>query len=733
MKAADLSSSTPQPQRFGSLRNKLFLPFILLVLSLCGAAVWGSMHLLEAAVKESTDERLSAAREVLYREFKTQEILLQNYAVIVQQLQSLAERVPGDEEPDTPLRQLLATLKDADISATLYPVSDNGPGPRHSMTLLFDQVRRSGRARFGYLEEIDGGPVLAVAAPVFADGQLAKIILLKSSLGDIFLRKATAPLNISATLMSVNGQVLAKSRPDSPALELTPEQFLQVSQGQPLFIDQAGDSGLERHLISIIPFGTNDRALLSLQTPLQKSIAAQSETLQGMILVMIALVVLGTFIYFHKIRIITHTAGELRNAAHTIARGNLNYRIREIPNDELGQIAVSLNQMATELENTYHERASRDIEKALAQQENATKMVLEKQERERTKLNTELGIIQREASALYQLNQAMIAAMDLDAFYDRILQMVNEVLTFDLIVLLVYNPGESTLEVVRTAGMRPETPKDMHFTLNQGVTGEASQNQRMIYIKNVAQDRDTLRGYGQLVIRGSMVSVPLVVKSRLVGVLNIHKKQLDAFSPAERKLIQAVANQTAIATDHAQLYERSREQSNTDESTGVASRRHFQEILKREVAQARRFTSIFSILMCDIDGFKKHKSAMGDILAEALLRQVAQTLLKNTRGIDLVGRFGNDQFIILLPKTDKHGAFAAAEKLRKCLNSEDFSKGLHIELELKVSLSFGVTEFPSDSRNIYELLNLADRALYAAKQNGCNCTVAWEGSASLSD
>ncbi|MGW8312130.1 MAG: diguanylate cyclase [Desulfuromonadales bacterium] len=733
MKAADLPSTTPPTQRFRSLRNKLFLPFILLILLVCVAAVWGSMQLLEMAVKQSTDERLAAAREVLYREFKKQEILLQHYAVIVQQFQTLTEQAPGDDQLDRPQRKLLETLKDANISAAYYPVDDHGPGARHSLTLLFDQVRRSGRARFGYLEESDGGPVLAVAAPVLLNGQLAKIILLKSSLGDTFLRNATATLNISATLMSMNGQVIARSRPDSAELKLTPEQFQRVGQGQPLFIDHTGDSGLERYLFTMIPFGSSDRALLSLQTFLQKSIDAQSETLQGMILVMIALVVLGTFIYFRKLSTITQTAGELRNAAHTIARGNLNYRIHDIPNDELGQVAASFNQMAIELEKTYHERASRDIAAALAQQENETKTVLEKQERERSKLNAEMGIMQREASALYQLNHAMIAAIDLEAYFDRMLQMVNEGLEFDLLVLLVYNPGESTLEVARTAGLRAESLQDLHFTLNQGITGEAAQNQRMIYLKNVEQDRDKLSGYRHLVTRGSMVSVPLVVKSRLVGVLNMHKKQPDAFSPAERKMIQAVANQTAIAIDHAQLYERSREQSNTDELTGVASRRHFQEILKREVAQARRFTTVFSILMCDIDGFKEHKSAIGDILADALLRLVARSLLKNTRGIDLVGRFGNDQFILLLPKTDKNGAFTAAEKLRKSLGTEDFSRDLHTELELKITLSFGVTEFPSDSQNIYELLNLADRALYAAKQNGCNCTVSWEGSATLSD
>jgi len=149
--------------------------------------------------------------------------------------------------------------------------------------------------------------------------------------------------------------------------------------------------------------------------------------------------------------------------------------------------------------------------------------------------------------------------------------------------------------------------------------------------------------HGQVVTRGSMISVPLVVKGRLVGVINLHKRQVDAFSSSEQRLIQAVANQTAITIDNAQLLEKSRDLSNTDELTGLSNRRHFQEILKREVAQARRFSSIFSIVMCDIDGFKKHKTTLGSIQADALLRQVGQSLLKSTRGIDLVSRFGNDQ------------------------------------------------------------------------------------------
>ena len=356
-------------------------------------------------------------------------------------------------------------------------------------------------------------------------------------------------------------------------------------------------------------------------------------------------------------------------------------------------------------------------------------LVLEKKQRESDKVNGELNTLQRESSALYHLNQAMTASIELSVMFDRILQVLNETLSCDHIVLLIHNRGESVLEVVRTAGLETGVLSKVQFTFSQGITGEAAQSQRMIYVKDIVEDDRNLSYHGLIATRGSMISVPLVIKGRLVGVINLHKKLKEGFSASEQRLVQAIANQTAVAVDNAQLQEKSRGLSNTDELTGLSNRRHFQEILKREVAQARRFSSIFSIIMCDIDEFKQHKSTLGNIPSDALLRQVGQALLKSTRGIDLVSRFGTDQFIIMLPKTAKEGAFAAAEKLRKHILEEDFSAHIHSDLDFKVTVSFGVTEFPGDSKNIYELLNLADRALYAAKKDGSNCTVAWEGPA----
>ena len=128
-----------------------------------------------------------------------------------------------------------------------------------------------------------------------------------------------------------------------------------------------------------------------------------------------------------------------------------------------------------------------------------------------------------------------------------------------------------------------------------------------------------------------------------------------------------------------------------------------------------------------IDNFEQHQKH-GRTQGDALLHRVGHLLLNNTRGIDLVCRFGNEEFVILLPKTRKDGGHAASEKLRQFMEKEVFPADGQDQADEHVTLSFGVTEFPSDSKNIYELINLADRALLAARHDGSNRTVAWEGS-----
>ncbi|TLM68429.1 MAG: diguanylate cyclase [Deltaproteobacteria bacterium] len=708
------------------LRFKLFLPFAVMLVAFGTATLFGSLFLLKDLTQRSLDQRLSAASEVLFREFRQQEEILLAYASFLEQFHFLSERFEQSEEIGILQDSLFTTLEKENISVTFLNISDNAPSPFPALGDFFEQARRSGKPRFRYSDQLNGMPTLLVATPLRATNEHNRILLLQASMGDDFLGKATKPLGLSAALHDLSGRMLAASDGEHTPMALRPDQISELGTAGKLFTEHDSPEGPVRHLFALIPLGTSDMIMLSVE-----SSATEFANLQHTMIIRIALTIgaallLGAVVYFRAVNIIIGPARELTNAARALSRGNLSYRIENTSGDELGEVAETFNQMAAQLETIYREKAEKETALIIAQQEARTKSVIERKNREVEKVNEELRSHLREISALYQLNQAMVSAPDLNVLFDRLLQVVVETMGCDQIVLLQHPQGESALIVIKSLGLNHEALRDVKFSFEQGITGLAAHSLRQIYVKDVEKDPRYLNYHGQVATRGSLVSSPMVVKGRLVGVLNLHKRAIDAFTAAELKLIQAFANQAAMAIDNAQLLEKARDLSNIDDLTGLANRRHFQEILKREVAQARRFSSNFSILMCDIDHFDHYNSKHGRLRGDATLRQVGQILLNNTRGIDLVCRFGSEEFVVLLPKTNKTGAMATAEKLRKCVLAEKF-EGEELMPGGKLTVSFGVTEFPLDSKNIYELLNLADKALHVAKQAGRNRSVAWEG------
>ena len=180
MKAAVSSTIKTKPQRFRSLRSKVFLPFLFLIVALSVASIYGTVHLADESFKNSADERLTATQEVLFREFKKQEIILQTYAVLMQQFQNLSDRFQNEAEIAILQDRLYNTLENAHISTTFYPADIRGLIEQESMISLFDQVRRSNSPRFRYSNEFGSVPVLMVAAPLYEKNELTQIILLQT-------------------------------------------------------------------------------------------------------------------------------------------------------------------------------------------------------------------------------------------------------------------------------------------------------------------------------------------------------------------------------------------------------------------------------------------------------------------------------------------------------------------------------------------------------------------------
>ena len=180
----------------------------------------------------------------------------------------------------------------------------------------------------------------------------------------------------------------------------------------------------------------------------------------------------------------------------------------------------------------------------------------------------------------------------------------------------------------------------------------------------------------------------------------------------------------AVAFDISQrkeVEERLRYLATTDELTGMWNRRRFTQAIRNELKRAHRYQQIFSLLMLDIDHFKKINDTYGHAAGDEVLRHFARLIWQSMRQVDMPGRFGGEEFAIILPHTDLDGAYMTAERLRKYIEK---TPAVYNKIEIPFSVSIGVVTYQDDIKNEDELFKMVDDALYEAKNKGRNLTVA---------
>jgi len=209
--------------------------------------------------------------------------------------------------------------------------------------------------------------------------------------------------------------------------------------------------------------------------------------------------------------------------------------------------------------------------------------------------------------------------------------------------------------------------------------------------------------------------VPLIFQERLMGAL-----QVTAPDPArvwqenEILLLRTVANQVAVAVNHARLFAQIQQQALTDALTGCHNRRSFEMQLDRELQAARRRHHALSLVMLDLDRFKQLNDSAGHDTGDAALRKLANCFRQELRGVDLAARFGGDEFALILPNAYSEGAMIVAERVRARIEQIDIPGFGHL------SASIGIATFPSHASTRAELVIAADAALYSAKRAGRN-------------
>jgi diguanylate cyclase (GGDEF)-like protein len=215
----------------------------------------------------------------------------------------------------------------------------------------------------------------------------------------------------------------------------------------------------------------------------------------------------------------------------------------------------------------------------------------------------------------------------------------------------------------------------------------------------------------------SLISVPLISKNKLIGILRLDNTSKEAYDSDDLRLLDVISDLSAVAMEKTLLYEQTEKLAITDGLTGLFVHRYFQQRFDEEASRALWTNSQFAFLMLDIDNFKGYNDTYGHISGDIVLKEIARLISLSVNPGDIVARYGGEEFALLLVNTTRPEALKLAEKIRERIADEKFI--LRRQLT-RVNISGGMAFFPEDDRTKEGLIKKADQALYQAKLEGKN-------------
>jgi diguanylate cyclase (GGDEF)-like protein len=217
----------------------------------------------------------------------------------------------------------------------------------------------------------------------------------------------------------------------------------------------------------------------------------------------------------------------------------------------------------------------------------------------------------------------------------------------------------------------------------------------------------------------SAYAIPLRTKGETLGVFSIGFTFNRTLTPREKERFISMAYVSSLALHNAILHREIEKLSITDRLTGLYDHAYFQERLAEEVANAKRYKRKVSLLMLDIDNFKKFNDTFGHPRGDQVLKKIGEVLREVIREGDIAARYGGEEFVVILPETAKAEAVRVAERVRRRIEREKFEGNKEFPLVTQ-SVSVGVATYPDDALSKGDLIEQADRALYRAKWGGRN-------------
>jgi diguanylate cyclase (GGDEF)-like protein len=352
----------------------------------------------------------------------------------------------------------------------------------------------------------------------------------------------------------------------------------------------------------------------------------------------------------------------------------------------------------------------------------AARYILRAIENERVFVQLERAKV--EQGKLYRAANALAAATTEAQVIEAGVNGAREFAAFDFAVVTLFDRATSEHEICAVSGEGANELVGQRFKHNSGLVSMVVANRHALPYRG---DYDPSR---QVVFTRrlvppempSLLALPLLVHERALGTLVLGSRRKGAFGDSVRPTLEVLASHVAVSLANARMLARLEEMATLDGLTGLYNKRALLEVGGQKLKSAKRFNKPLSLLVCDIDHFKKVNDTYGHDVGDVVIKGFAEVLKRVKRDTDAVGRFGGEEFVIVCEQTDERGAEQLAERIRTELEAEKF----HTELgSLQVTCSVGVAPFPNAGQTWEQLFKATDEALYASKRGGRNRVTVW--------
>ena len=331
------------------------------------------------------------------------------------------------------------------------------------------------------------------------------------------------------------------------------------------------------------------------------------------------------------------------------------------------------------------------------------------------------------AEALRQMSATFSATLDVDTVLESVLDQVAAIAPYDSGAIAIIEGGIA--HMVRTRGYSTFGPEAVKQAVNLSMdVMEIPNLKRMVETGKPLVIPDTWNYPEWVMIAAlnhvrSWVGVPIRSQGKTIAFMFLDKVEPNYYQPEHGERLELLSGHIMLAMQNARLFGEMEHAAATDSLTGLYNRRYFSDLAERELERSRRHQYPLSVMLMDMDDFKQINDTLGHLAGDEVLREVARRLESSLRPEDILGRFGGDEFIALLPEANIDLAVSIAERLRQAVGERPIETR---QGQAEVTFSIGVAELGSQCATLQDLLERADKAHYISKRSGKNQVVPWD-------